>query len=113
MALWHTLDRIRLYILGSVGIYCVPWSENVLVQGFFNHLWPLIHRNLYSLLQALWNILSASNLFLGDNVDIRLLVLSFILEEQAKILRNGWKLVQLNLLVYFVDNSSILYFNAR
>ena len=46
-------------------------------------------------------------------MDIRLLVLSFVLEEQAKILRNGWKLVQLNLLVYFVDNSSILYFNAR
>ena len=108
MAHWDALDWIWLHFLRSARVESVSRGEYVLIQRLFDDLRSVIHCYFHALLQALRHVLCPFAF-----ISWLLILLPLVLKEEAKVLRDRWELIQLDLLVYFMNFSSILSLESR
>ena len=102
MAAWDACIRIRLQSMRTHWVESISWSEDHFVKRLFNHGWSIIDRQLHTLLDALWNILSLVNFLLRNEINVCLFTQLLALQVSIEVSWDGWELCQLNFLVYLI-----------
>ena len=107
VALRHALIRVGLHHPGLVRVHRVPRREDVFIERLLAWLRSILDGYPDALLQTLRDVLRALTPVARLQVHIRPLSLSLVPQEEAEILGDRRELIELNLLVHFLDGSSV------